>query len=184
MLQSIGLDLGTKLSHLTVLTPEGEVMEEAVIRTTRVQIRRWLSVQPRSSVCLEVGSVSPWVSRLLTELGHEVIACNPRRLKIIAESTLKTDRLDAETLARLGRLGQMDPTLLARVQHRSEETQLGRSLLRVRRCLMRSRVHCVTTARGLARSLGHPLPACKPETFGARVRGRPRAAEPWAYVKR
>lgn len=32
-------------------------------------------------------------------MGHEVVIVNPRRVRLIAESTLKTDRIDAEILA-------------------------------------------------------------------------------------
>ena len=81
-------------------------------------------------IVLEAGGSSPWVSRFLEELGHEVIVCSPRRIRLIAESTLKNDKVDAEVLARLLR---MDPAFLKPVHHRSEKTQLMRSKLLVRR---------------------------------------------------
>jgi hypothetical protein len=59
---------------------------------------------------LEAGTHSPWVSRLLADLGHEVLVANPRRLRLIYENENKSDRVDAEYLARVGRL---DPSLLA-----------------------------------------------------------------------
>ena len=170
-MQCIGLDLGAKYSVATLLTEDGgEVEAEARIRTTRAGLRRFFDMPP-AHVCMEVGSTSPWVDRLLRELGHDVITCNPRHLKIIAESTLKTDRLDSEVLARLGRLAQMDPRLLRRVQHRSAETQRQQAMLRVRGCLVASRTKCVNAARGLARTLGHPLPSCASALLPERVRG-------------
>ena len=48
----------------------------------------------------------PWVRRLLKEMGHDVLVVNPRKIRLIAESTLKCDRLDAEILARLSRMGE------------------------------------------------------------------------------
>jgi transposase len=53
-------------------------------------------------VVVEVGTRSPWVVALLEELGHEVIAANPRKLRLIYENDRKSDRVDAECLARLG----------------------------------------------------------------------------------
>jgi hypothetical protein len=51
---------------------------------------------------------SPWVSRLLSELGHEVIVAHARNVSLIGESRKKDDRLDARALARLERI---DPQL-------------------------------------------------------------------------
>ena len=59
---------------------------------------------PRSRVALEIGTHSPWISRLLSELGHEVIVANARKVRLIGESRKKDDRLDAQTLARLARI--------------------------------------------------------------------------------
>lgn len=68
------------------------------------------ATRSRARVVLEVGAHSPWVSRLLEELGHEVLVANARRMRAIAESQQKTDENDAELLAGLGRA---DPELLA-----------------------------------------------------------------------
>jgi len=46
---------------------------------------------------------------LLSELGHEVIVANARKVRLIGESRKKDDRSDARTLARLARIG--DPQL-------------------------------------------------------------------------
>ena len=54
------------------------------------------------------GTHSPWVSRCLAGMGHEVIVANPRNVKLITQSSKKNDRMDAEKLARLARV---DPKL-------------------------------------------------------------------------
>ncbi len=38
---------------------------------------------PRSRIALETGTHSPWVSRLLSELGHEVIVAHARNVRLI-----------------------------------------------------------------------------------------------------
>jgi transposase len=103
-------------------------------------------------ICIEASGLSPWVARVLTELGHEVIVANAQRVRLIAESTLKNDKVDAETLARLVR---MDPGLVRPIRHRSEETQRLRGMLRVRRSLVNSRTNCINTTKGLLRSFGY-----------------------------
>jgi transposase len=60
---------------------------------------------PRSRIALETGMHSPWVSRLLGELEHEVMVAHARNVRLIGESRRKDDRFDACTLARLEWLG-------------------------------------------------------------------------------
>ena len=126
---------------------------------------------------LEAGTHSPWVSRLLSELGHEVIVANPRKLRLIYANDSKSDRVDAEYLARVGRL---DPALLAPLRHRGAETQVDLALLRSRNALVRARTRLISHARGITKSLGARLPACSTESFadkaGACVPGELRPA--------
>jgi len=70
---------------------------------------------------METGTHSPWVSRLLTQLGHEVIVAHAQKVELITKSTRKDDRHDAKTLARLARI---DPELLGPVRHRSAKAQI------------------------------------------------------------
>ena len=117
----------------------------------------------------EVGTHSPWVSRLLEEQGHEVIVANARRVRLITESSGKNDRLDARMLARLGR---MDPELLSPIRHRSAKAQGHLMLIRGRAVLVEMRTKVVNAARGLAKSTGKRLPKCSARRMGpAVVRG-------------
>ena len=59
---------------------------------------------PAARLILEAGTHSPWVSRLLEDCGHEVYVANPRKLRLIYQNDSKSDRVDAEYLARIGRL--------------------------------------------------------------------------------
>ena len=107
---TIGLDLGDRSSWYCVLDEAGEVISEQKLSTTAKAMREGFAVLPASRVALETGMHSPWVSRLLSELGHEVIVAHARNVRLIGESRRKDDRLDARTLARLARI---DPQLLA-----------------------------------------------------------------------
>jgi transposase len=111
----------------------------------------------RSRIALETGMHSPWVSRLLSELGHEVIVAHARNVRLIGESRKKDDRLDAQTLARLARI---DPQLLCPVKHRSAQAQVDLTLIRARAGLVRARTALVNTARGVAKSYGERLRGC------------------------
>jgi transposase len=84
---------------------------------------------PRSRIALETETHSPWVSRQLTQLGHEVIVAHARNLRLIGESSRKGDQLDARTLARLARI---DPELLRPMRHRSAKAQIHFTVIRAR----------------------------------------------------
>ena len=152
---TIGLDLGDRASCWCVLDENGEVIGRGVVSTDRQSMEREFKRFPLSRVALEVGTHSPWVSRTLKQLGHEVIVANARRVKLISESSRKNDRLDAEFLARLARA---DQKLLAPVRHRSEAAQADLTLVRVRAQLVELRTQAVNAARGLVKSFGQRLP--------------------------
>src|SRR5450432_854171 len=126
---TIGMDLGDKSSRFCCLDKEGTVAEEGSVAMTRKAMLQAFGARPRCRIAVEVGTHSPWVSRLLSSLGYEVIVANARQVKLISQSSRKDDRLDAQTLARLARV---DPQLLRPIRHRSEEAQLELTVIRAR----------------------------------------------------
>jgi transposase len=164
---TVGLDLGDRWSWYCVLDERGEVVFEHKLSTMPKAMREVLGAMPQSRVALETGTHSPWVSRLLKELGHEVIVAQARKVRLIGESRKKDDRLDARTLARLARI---DPELLGPIQHRSAEAQADLIMIRARAGLMRSRTALVNGARGLTKSYGERLRGCNPRNMDAEKR--------------
>ena len=55
------------------------MLEEGRMQSTEAALRRHFAAQPRMSIALECRTHSPWVSRLLTELGHQAIVANARK---------------------------------------------------------------------------------------------------------
>src|SRR5271156_5829864 len=154
---TIGLDLGDRSSWYCVLDEAGEVVLEQKLGTTPKAMKEVFGAMPCSRIALETGMHSPWISRLLSELGHEVIVAHARNVRLIGESRKKDDRLDARTLARLARI---DPQLLCPVKHRSAQAQSHLMVIRARAGLVRSRTALVNTARGLTKSYGERLRGC------------------------
>ena len=154
---TIGLDLGDRSSCYCVLDETGRVVLEQKVSTTPKSLQAAFGGMPRSRIALETGMHSPWVSRLLAELGHEVIVAHARNVRLIGESRKKDDRLDAQTLARLARI---DPQLLSPVKHRSAQAQADLTVIRARAGLVRARTALVNTARGLAKSYGERPRGC------------------------
>jgi transposase len=105
----------------------------------------------QSLMALETGTHSPWVNRLLRELGHEVLVAHAQKVQLISKSNRNDDRHDARTLARLARI---DPELLGPVRHCSAKAQIHLTVIRAQVELVRARTSLVNAARGLAKSYG------------------------------
>lgn len=151
----IGLDLGDKESQVCVLGADNEIRHEARVRTTTPGLQLWFGKLKPALVVMEAGSHSPWVSRLLEQMGHAVVVVDPRRLKLISGSDRKNDRADARILARV--VAAM-PELLSVVKHRSAEAQKDLTVIRSRARLVEVRTKLWLSLRGLSKSLGHRLP--------------------------
>jgi len=162
-LLTVGLDVGDRTSHYCVLNAQGEVVMRAQVATTKVELTREFEVAGRVVVVLEAGTHSPWVSRCLMKLGHEVIVANPRKVGLITGSRRKNDRIDAEKLARLGRV---DPQLLGPIVHRGEEAQQDLAQIRARHELVKMRTLAINSARGLVKSFGQRLASCDADQMG------------------
>ena len=117
---TIGLDLGDRWSFYCVLNRAGEVILEERVATTPEAIKRTFEKLPSSRIAVETGTHSPWVRRLLSELGHEAIVAHSRNVRLIGESRRKDDRLDAQALARLARI---DSQLLSPIHLRPRNRQ-------------------------------------------------------------
>jgi transposase len=154
---TIGLDLGDRNSWYCVVDETGQIQLEQRVRTSTKALQEVFGAMPRSRIAMEIGTHSPWISRLLRQWGHEVIVANARKVRLIGESRKKDDRLDAQTLARLARI---DPQLLYPVKHRSAQAQADLAVIRARAGLVRARTGLVNTARGLAKSYGERLRGC------------------------
>ncbi|HZU28956.1 MAG TPA: IS110 family transposase [Bryobacteraceae bacterium] len=161
---TIGIDLGDKNSRFAVLNEGGELYAEGGVATNRKALLEKFAGVPPCRIAMEVGTHSPWVSRLLQSLGHEVIVANARQLRVITHSTRKDDRADAHMLARLARI---DPQLLRPVRHRSEEAQGHLLLIRARAAMVDARTSLINAARGLAKPVGERLPRCDADRLGA-----------------
>jgi transposase len=159
---AIGVDLGDESAHYVGLDGSGAVVARGHVRTRAVAFEAFFGAMPSKSIAIETGTHSPWVSRVLARLGHEVTVANSRRLRLIYENRNKSDAVDAEYLARLVR---MDPKLLHPIEHRSETAQQHVAVFHARDVLVRTRSRLVTYVRGVIKSIGLRVPKCSVEAF-------------------
>ncbi len=166
--RTMGIDVGDRYSHLCLLDEDGEVVERDRVRSTEAAFRRHFEGVPRLRIALECGTYSPWMRRLLKQLGHQVVIANARKIPTITESESKNDGRDAEQLALMA---AFNPKLLSPLEHRSLARQQDLNLIQARAVLVKARTMIVNALRGLVKSAGGRLPACSSKSFPHRAAG-------------
>jgi transposase len=116
----LGLDVHAKTISVAIAEANGEVRSLGVIRNTPPEIRKLIKrLEPASTlrVCYEAGPTGYVLYWLLTELkvGCQVIA--PSLIPVKASNRVKTDRRDAEKLARCYRAGDLTPVWVPDAAH-------------------------------------------------------------------
>jgi transposase len=163
----IGVDLGDKQHHVCVTDKDGKIVSETTIANNEEAIARLVNDHPGALVSIEVGTHSPWISRLIEAGGCACVVANARKLRAIYQNDRKCDQHDARMLAKLVRA---DPELLSPIRHGSEERQLHRLAITLRDSLVRQRVNIISTVRFSLKSLGIRLPGCSTASFAKQCR--------------
>lgn len=164
---AVGLDVGDRKSAAICLDESGGVAAREMVPTTAPELARWASGMAPTVIALEAGPHSPWISRLLTACGHEVIVGNPAKIPSISRSRSKSDWRDAEQLARLARF---DRKMLHEIRHRSENTQRDLQVIRSRDAVVRARSKLVSHVRATVKAHGHRVERCSTDAFSKRAR--------------
>ena len=161
-----GVDLGDQWSHYCIVGLEGETLSAGQVRTTQSDVAEFFQALTPARVVIEVGTHSAWVQEVIAGCGHEVLVANPRLMEGSKRGKRKNDRIDANKLARLGRV---DAESLYPIKHRSREVRQDLVLLRARDALVAARTELINTTRGLVKSLGTGLPKCSSRSFAHKV---------------
>jgi transposase len=96
----IGVDLHKKSITVCVMDQNRKVLARRTIPCTETNkiVDFFRKFRP-FKVVVEATASYPWFVELVESMADEVILANPKKLRVIAESTKKTDRLDAQILA-------------------------------------------------------------------------------------
>ena len=163
---TVGVDLGDQWSHYCILGLEGETLAEGQLRTTQQDVAEFFRALNAARVAMEVGRHSAWVREVICSYGHEVLVANPRLMEGSKRRKRKNDRIDANKLARLGRV---DPESLHPIEHRSAEVRQDLVMLRARDALVAARTELINATGGLVKSMGARLPKCSSPSFAQKV---------------
>jgi transposase len=161
-----GLDVASKGSFLYVQDRLGHKVEGREIPTTKWSIQEVFKKYKSSliEVAIEAGGQTRWIYDTLKAMGIRVYVVNPNKVKAIAESKRKTDKIDAKLLSDLLRLGALPQEV---IMAEGEARQL-RDLIQARQKVIDGYTSLMNYLRGLLRQEGILLPSRafnNPETF-------------------
>ena len=96
----IGVDLHKKSITICVMDEKRKVLARKTLASTQTnEIVEFFRQFRPFKVVVEATASYPWFVELVEPLAEKVVLANPKKLRVIAESTKKTDRLDAQVLA-------------------------------------------------------------------------------------
>lgn len=128
----VGIDFHKRVFDFVMLNPSGEVIKEGHRSTEAMSVMEFAScLTSRHEVVLEPLENSYWFIDHLEPYAGSVHLANPGRVRLIAESRLKNDRIDARILADLLRVGYLP------------EVYIPRAEVRQWRCLVQHRIRLV-----------------------------------------
>jgi transposase len=162
---TVGVDLGDQWSHYCILGLQGERLSVGQLQMREAEVAEFFLALPPARVVMEVGTHSAWVQEILAGEGHEVMVANPRLMEGSKRRKRKSDRIDAEKLARLGRV---DPQSLHPIRHRSREVRQDLVVLRAREALVAARTELISATRGLVKAWAHGYPRVRARASGKR----------------
>jgi transposase len=147
-----GLDLHAKSSAFCIVTAKGRKITEGEVPSTRKGFDE-MFVRCDGElvrVVLEASTRTRWAAQVLERLGADVVVVDPRKVRVIAETKHKTDKMDARILADLLRTGAL-PKPVWQVPQATREL---RDQVRLRWGLVRERANLTLRARSMLSSVG------------------------------
>ncbi|MGA8542125.1 MAG: IS110 family transposase [Thermoplasmata archaeon] len=101
----VGFDVSKYSITATAVDPLGHKLRQEKLGTSDEEIQRFLAELPGPiQVVLEACNVWEHIYDAAASTGAEVLLANPFQTKLVSKTTLKTDRVDSEKLAKLARL--------------------------------------------------------------------------------
>ena len=142
----VGLDVSLEKTAICVVSEHGKIEREAQAASEPEALTRWMGDLDGTiaAIGLEAGPLSQWLHRGLTEAGLDVVLMETRQVKgALKAMPIKTDRRDAEGIARLLHLGWFRP-----VHCKSVSAQEVRAVLNARKAVQHGFIALEMSLRG------------------------------------
>lgn len=160
-----GIDLADRASKVCVVDGAGEVLRERTVASQAPALAGAFSGLEGVVVVIESSPLAEWAAAVVEDAGQRWEIIDARTAKRLMDSSKKTDRRDARTLAQMARAGWYTP-----VHRKSEQARLQRSRLQARQGLVQTYTATVSRVCGLLRAHGVRVGRVSKGQFAARVR--------------
>jgi transposase len=163
----VGLDVSLEKTAICLINEHGKIVREAQAASEPEALTRWMRELDGTiaAIGLEAGPLSQWLHRGLTEAGLDVVLMETRQVKgALKAMPIKTDRRDAEGIARLLHLGWFRP-----VHCKSVSAQEVRAVLCARKAVQQGFIALEMSLRGLLRNFGLKVGAISRGRFEQRI---------------
>jgi transposase len=146
----VGIDLHRRRSFVTAITAEGEVSLRRRIINDPEEFLELLGEPEGTQVALEATYGWEWLADTLEDAGFDLHLAHPLRTRAIAAARVKTDAVDARTLAQLLRAGLLPEAYIAPRELRDvRELLRHRVTLVAMRSAIKNRVHAILARHGV-----------------------------------
>ena len=146
----IGVDLHRRRSQIAIIDEHGELTLSRRIVNDPETFKELLGDPDGTHVALEATYGWEWLADLLEEVGYDVHLAHPLRTRAIAAARVKTDAVDAPTLAHLLRTGLLPEAYIAPAELRDRRELLRhRAVLTRMRTAVKNRVHALLARQGI-----------------------------------
>jgi transposase len=146
----VGIDLHRRRSRIAIIDEHGELTLQKRIPTGRETITELLGDPESTHVALEATYGWEWLAELLQDAGFDVHLAHPLRTRAIAAACVKTDAVDARTLAHLLHTGLPPEAYIAPPELRDVRDLLRhRATLVHLRTSIKNRVHALLARQGI-----------------------------------
>jgi transposase len=148
----VGIDLHRRRSHIAVVDERGELTVSRRIANDPETFLELLGDpgEGETHVALEATYGWEWLAELLEEAGYDLHLAHPLRTRAIAAARVKTDAIDARTLAQLLRSGMLPEAYVAPRELRDlRELLRHRATLTRMRSAVKNRVHAILAKHGI-----------------------------------
>ena len=164
----VGLDVSLAKTAICVVSEHGKIMKEAQVASEPEELVRWVREQEGTiaAIGLEAGPLSQWLHRGMSAAGLDVVLMETRQVKgALKAMPIKTDRRDAEGIARLLHMGWFRP-----VHCKSVSAQEVRAVLGARKAIQQAMLSLEMSLRGLLRNFGLKVGAISRGRYEHRIR--------------